>query len=328
MRNDRIIPGTILVMIGTIFLLHNFHVIHFHWGNLFHLWPIFLVIAGVNLVFANNKSAWATILKVSVVVAGFALLIFGNYGDRYRWWPHYTYHYDSNDDNNDDDDDDSKSGLVKVEGSSVFSEPFNVNARIAKLNIDGGATTYIINDTTNQLFSASTTEFYGKYQYNHQQTDSVATIDFKLKNNKGEFHWSDDDSKETKSNEANIKLNINPIWDIKVETGASKVDFDLTKYKLRSLTFKGGAASFTAKIGQPLTATHIEVSTGVSGVEINIPQNAACRIQTDTGLSSTSFDGFTKKDNGNYETAGFDAAKNKLYIHITGGVSDFKVHKY
>src|SRR5258708_36829809 len=119
MRNDKLIPGMILVMIGAIFLLNNFGYIHFHWFNLFHLWPIFLVIAGVNLVFANNRSAWATILKISVVVAGFALLIFGNFGHRYGWcWPRYSYHY--NNDNNDDsgyntNDNGTKNGMVKVE---------------------------------------------------------------------------------------------------------------------------------------------------------------------------------------------------------------------
>src|SRR5471030_1377661 len=107
MRNDKLIPGMILVMIGVIFLLHNFGMINFHWSNLFHLWPIFLVIGGVNLVFANNRSPWATILKISVVVAGFALLVFGNFNDRYRWWPRYSYHYNKDDDNDNDSSDDN-----------------------------------------------------------------------------------------------------------------------------------------------------------------------------------------------------------------------------
>ncbi|MGZ3926469.1 MAG: LiaF transmembrane domain-containing protein, partial [Mucilaginibacter sp.] len=103
MRNDKLIPGLILVMIGAIFLLNNFDVIDFHWSNLFHLWPIFLVIGGVNLVFAHNRSPWATILKISVVVAGFALLLFGNHSTRYRWWPHYTYNNNDNSSNDDGD---------------------------------------------------------------------------------------------------------------------------------------------------------------------------------------------------------------------------------
>jgi Domain of unknown function (DUF5668) len=333
MRNDKLIPGLILVMIGAIFLLNNFGYIDFHWGNLFHLWPIFLVIGGVNLVFANNKSPWATILKISVVVAGFALLIFGNFGNRYSWWPRYSYHYNNNDDNddnndsddnNDDNNDGNKGGIVKVEGSSVFSEPYNAKTRVVRLNVNGGGATYTLNDTTNQLFKANTKEFFGRYELNHHDEDSVYVMDFNMKDNKGDhFNWGGE-----KSNTADIKLNPAPEWEINVETGATKLDFDLSKFKLRSLVLKGGAASFTVKVGQPLATTNVEVSTGVSEVNIEIPQNAACRIQTDSGLSSTSFDGFTKKDDGHYETAGFDAAKNKIYVHMSGGISDFKVRRY
>src|ERR1700761_6740961 len=335
MRNDKLIPGMILVMIGAIFLLNNFGYINFHWSNIFHLWPIFLVIAGVNLVFANNKSAWATILKILVVVGGFALLIFGNFGDRYRWWwPHYTYNYhhrdndnddNGNDDSDDDDDDDNKGSITKVEGNSTFNEPYLASAKVARLNISGGGATYNLHDTTNQLFTANTKEFFGKYEYNHHQEDSVYVMDFSMKDNKnGHFNWGTGD----KSNVADLKLNLNPEWEINVETGASKIDFDLSKYKLRSLVLKGGAASFTARIGQPLATTNVQVSTGVSEVTVEIPQNAACRIETDSGLSSTNYDGFTKKDDDHFETAGFEAAKNKIYIHMTGGLSDFKVRRY
>jgi hypothetical protein len=336
MRNDKLIPGMILVMIGAIFLLNNFGYINFHWGNLFHLWPIFLVIAGVNLVFANNKSAWATILKIAVVVAGFALLIFGNFGNRNGWWwPRYTYHYnnDNNDDNgsdsSDDDGDDSdnsgKSGITRVEANSTFTEPYSATARVARLNISGGGATYNLHDTTNQLFTANTKEFFGKYQYNHHQDDSVYVMDFSMKDSKnGHFNWGSNN----KSNTADLRLNVNPEWEINVETGASKIDFDLSKYKLRSLELKGGAASFSVRVGQPLASTNLNISTGVSEVTIEVPQNAACRIETDSGLSSNSFEGFNKKDDGHYETAGFDAAKNKIYIHMSGGISDFKVRKY
>src|ERR1700755_2968458 len=105
MRNDRIIPGLILVMLGALFLLHNYGLIHFHWTNFVYLWPIFIIIGGVNLIFAHNRSPWATALKIGVVVLGFGLLVFGNFEGRHHWWPAEVFSYHS--DNNDDDDDDS-----------------------------------------------------------------------------------------------------------------------------------------------------------------------------------------------------------------------------
>src|ERR1700761_3690724 len=120
MRNDKLIPGLVLVLIGAAFLLNNFGYLHFHWYNIFHLWPIFLVIGGVNLVFAHNKSPLATGIKIGVVVLGLGLLLFGNFGDRYNFWPgsHFSYNNDKDDDDNfsmnDDDDDNDKSDSSKT----------------------------------------------------------------------------------------------------------------------------------------------------------------------------------------------------------------------
>ncbi|WP_183556548.1 LiaI-LiaF-like domain-containing protein [Mucilaginibacter sp. SP1R1] len=330
MKNDKLVPGAILVCIGAIFLLNNFGYIDFHWMNLLHLWPIFLIMGGVNLVFAGNRSAWATVLKLGVVVLGFGLLMFGHFGDRFNFWPGaYNFHYndDNNNDNDSDDDSDSTAtnqGVVKIEGSSIFNKEYTPDAKLARLDISGGGTTYNLSDTTSQLFKAETKEFYGKYEFNSSKEDSVYVLSLKMKNNKG-WHF---DANDNKSNLANIKLNSNPVWDINVETGATKLDFDLTKFKIKSLTLKGGAASFNVKLGNPVVNTNVEVSTGVSEVNISVPKEAACSIHTSSGLSSNEFGGFDKKDNSRYETPGFDAAKNKIYINMTGGVSDFKVNRY
>jgi hypothetical protein len=331
MRNDKLIPGMILVMIGAIFLLHNFGAIHFHWSNLFHLWPIFLVIGGVNLVFANNKSAWATILKISVVIAGFALLVFGNFNDRYRWWPRYSYHYDNNDNDNnndmddddDDDNNDNRSGLTKVGGTSSFNEPYTAAVQVARLNISGGATNYNLSDTTNQLFSATTREAFGRYELNHHQDDSVYVVDFNMKDKHG-FNWGGHND----SNRVDMKLNSNPEWEVVVNAGATEVNFDFSKFKIRSVKLNGGAGSFNLKVGQPLAETNITASTGAADVNVSIPQNAACQITTSSAFSSDDFPGFNKTGDNHYETAGFSAAKNKIYIHLSGGFSGFEVKKY
>ena len=325
MRNDKLIPGLVLVMIGAAFLLHNFHILNFHWYNIIHLWPIFLVIGGVNLVFAHNKSPWAIILKVAVVVAGFGLLFFANFDDDSRgFWQgfRYNYHDDHNSTNNSDDDGDMSDSTSAGSGKSEsFNEPFVANSRYAKLNVSGGGTTYTLSDTTNQLFSADTKSSFGGYDFTHHQEDSTYVLDFRMKNHNG-FHFDSDKAATT------IRLNLNPIWEINVEAGATKLDFNLSKFKVKKLKIDGGAASFNIKLGQPLAETNVDISTGVSGVDIDIPQNAACRVTTDSGLSDNHFEGFVKKDDGTYESAGFDAAKNKMRIHISGGLSGFKVRRY
>jgi len=332
MKSEKIVPGLILVLLGTVFLLDNYHVIDFRWGNIWHLWPIFLIMGGVNLVFANNKAAWATALKIGVVILGFGLLIFGHFENRWFSPLNGNWHFNDKgwykDDGDDDDDDDDSSssdstGIVKVEGSSTYTEPYVATATVAKLNISGGGTEYILKDTTNQLFTATTRERYNRYIYTHTMEGTVPVLNLHMKDKKGHIQWDTD-----KGNSATIKLNTNPLWDINVKAGATELDFDLAAFKIRNLIINGGAASFHVKLGQPVAETNVEVSTGVSEVELKVPANAACRITSDSGLSSTEFTGFDKKGDNTYETQGFSAAANKIVIHLKGGISDFKVVKY
>lgn len=322
MRHDKIVPGAILITLGVIFLLSSFGIIHIHLWNILHLWPIFLLIAGINLIFAHNHSAWAAILKVGVVILGVCLLFFGNFNNRFIFWPHYSYHYNDNGRDDDDDDDDNGKGITKIEGSSTFNAPYSADARIAKLNVSGGGAEYTLSDTTSQLFEAVTKEYGSSYEFSHHSEDSVYVLDFNMKSNHN-FHFG-----HNKANSATFKLNTKPVWDIDITAGAAELNFDLTRFKVRNLKIGGGAASFDIKIGQPLDVTSLEISTGMAGVNIAIPQNAACKIDSNSGFSSNTFTGFNKNDDGDYETPGFNNAAKKILIHINGGMSSFKVSRY
>jgi len=167
-------------------------------------------------------------------------------------------------------------------------------------------------------------EFSNRFEYVKSMDGTTPVIDFRMKNKKGNhFEWDSD-----QTNTANLKLNTAPEWEINLKTGASETDFDLSSFKVRTLVINGGAASYKVRMGMPLTATNIEVSTGVSEVHIHIPKDAACQITTQSGLSSNDFDDFEKKDDNRYETPGFAAATKKMFIRLKGGVSDFNVDRY
>jgi hypothetical protein len=321
MKSNKLIPGTILILIGVMFLLRNYGLLNFHFWNLFYLWPIVIVVIGINLIFANNRSTWATLIKLGVIVLGFGLLLFGNFSKRDPFDGNYTFRF------NDDDDDNYSEGrrITKIEGASVFTENYTDSVKVAELNISGGATTYKLNDTTNQLFNANTQEYFGNYQLTTDKNDSLYVLNFKMRDNKRRFDFDDDHKK---ANLATFKLNVNPEWNINVATGATDLDFDLSKFKVRSLDLAGGAGAFKLKFGQPLSTTNVDISTGASDVDINIPNNAACRITRSSAFSSSDFEGFNKVGDNAYETPGFANATNKIYIKIKGGMSSFSVKRY
>jgi hypothetical protein len=176
MRSDRLIPGTVLVIIGILFLLDNFGVIDFSWWSLMALWPIFLIMAGVNLLFAHNKGNGATIAKIAVLLVGMGILVYGGLSHRSIGWRGWTYHFNrdnNNDSNNDDNNNDwdssdttgggNRDSIIKVDGNSVYRESYKPGTQTAQLNISGGAATYSLNGITNDLFEAATKEYGNRY---------------------------------------------------------------------------------------------------------------------------------------------------------------------
>jgi hypothetical protein len=45
-------------------------------------------------------------------------------------------------------------------------------------------------------------------------------------------------------------------------------------------------------------------------------------------LASKDFKGFIKKDDGSYETPNYQTSKNKVFIFLDGGLSNFEVDTY
>ncbi|QJD97475.1 hypothetical protein HH214_17140 [Mucilaginibacter robiniae] len=322
MKNDRIYSGIILVAIGAAFLLNNFGYINFHWSNLIHLWPVFLIIGGVNLLLANYHTVWASVIRVLVLVCGLGVILFGNFHYRFFNFPVYSYHFHSDDDDDNDDDSDRENVSANL-SNNTYRQPYSNVVKLARLNITGGATSYTLSDTTADLFKASTREYNNAYNLEAHQDDSVQVLDFNMNKHHNGFTWDSNHS-----NSANIKLNSEPEWEIDVRGGAAKLNFDLTKFKIRTVRLNGGAASYTVKLANNLPVTNVNVSAGVSEIEINVPKSAACDIVTASGLSSTNFVGFNKVGDNHYATAGFSNNQNRIYINLHGGVSEFRVNRY
>jgi len=312
MKTEKIVWGMILIFTGSIFLLDNFNMIDFYWGSVWRFWPVIFILIGANMLlsrFGNKKAVPAIVAGITLV----SLALIGYQGTRpnnNRGWVNFKH------DKNDKWEDSSEAA------SSNFIEPYG-GSKKAELNINGGATSFRLIDSTTNLFEADVKRQFAKYTLTKSISDSVEVLNFRIRS--GKQKWNLD---EMESNQTNLRLNLTPVWDIKVEMGAGETIFDLTPYKVSSLKFEGGAASFEAKIGSLEPLTNVTVATGVANVEIEVPTESGCRIVVDSGLSSKDFIGFIKQSDGTYETSNYNTAANKINISLKGGLSSFEVRKY
>ena len=158
MRTEKIVWGLILIFTGSVFLLQNFNIIEFHWAAVWRFWPVIFILIGANMLLSRfgNKST-APYLIGGVTVTMLALIAYQGSQPRadrsFGWFKYENDHRDRRDD-------------VESSGvSSTFTETYDGSKR-ASLNIQGGATSYRLNDTTSNLFEADVNQHFGRYTLN------------------------------------------------------------------------------------------------------------------------------------------------------------------
>lgn len=307
MRTGKVVWGIVLVAIGTIIMLNNFGVIHFYWSAIWHYWPAILILIGLNMLFSRSNSSAGTIIPIAGTCIVLLLLIYAG----------VNYDHSGNTRSYDRAERMQDGRELKM---YAFREDFTAGTQNAELNIEGGASSYSIIDSTSRLFEAKVKDVPGVYSMNRVARNGTEVLNFGMKGRSRE--WDMDD------NSVQMFLNTVPVWDVNVKIGAGSVDLDLSKFRIQKLSFEGGAASCKAKLGMPQGTTDVIVKIGASSVEILIPESAACKIKVNSGLSSKDFPGFTEQPDGTYTTSNFNSSAKRIMINLKGGLSSFEVRRY
>ncbi len=320
MKLDRILWGIVLLFVGLVLLLENFNVIEFYWRNVWGFWPIFLVIAGVNILFNKNKSQVGNLISIGIVVITLGFLFYrGQQPPEHRGWFGHNFEKDIDI----DIDGDSEDFDTVLSERLTFAEPFHADsAKKVVLDISGGGTSFKLDGPTDSLIDAVVERSRGAFTLKKEYIDSVQRLTFSMEEKNSKWNINDGGS------DVNFKLNTQPEWEVNMNMGAGEVNFDFSAYKVRKFKFEGGAAALDIRLGDILPIADVIVKTGVADVKLKIPMAAGCRIKSSTGLSAKDFTGFTKMSNGTYETPNYATSTKKIFINLDGGLSNFEVSRY
>ncbi len=302
MKRDKIIWGLIFVFIGAILLLENFNVIEFQWMAIWKFWPLALILIGANMLLIKSAGRNANIITVILTVGALAFIGWKGVVSEPQGIDDWIL----------------RSGPVKGNlKKNVYSEEYK-GLRYASLKISGGGTVYKLKDTTADLFKAIVSGALNNYGLKRGASDSSEYLTFKMAGN-----GTTEDGK--LANNVILSINKQPIWDMDIESGASKAHFDLSQFKIRSLRFEGGASSMDLKMGRAFETSKINIETGASKIVLHFPRGEACRIKMSAGLTSTSMPGFKAVGEDTYETENYASAQNKYEVQFEGALSSFKV---
>jgi hypothetical protein len=307
MKYSNIFWGIVLITIGTLFALKNFDVIYFSWHSFFRLWPFLLVFWGLSVI--PIKGLYKFIL--TVVFVGLAIFIL--FQD-----PHHHY---SGFDISWDDEKEYVEEAEEVEVDDQYADRvYDGSAEFAELNMTAGAGEFEIKNTTSYLFKFKSEGNTGTYLINTQQVDGVEIIDVK--------HDKPFIKSPKIKNEVWLELHPDPIWDINIDVGAASMELDLRSFKVKEITLDGGASEIELKLGNNIKRTDVKINAGAASIEIKIPKECACEVETTTVLSSRDFDGFNKIRKGLYQTNNFSDSSNQIFINIDAAVSSVEIIRY
>ncbi len=310
MKAGKIFWGIILVYLGILVLLNNFDIIDFSWRVFWKFWPVLLIIWGINILISKENTRKGAILIGLVTCLGLGLLTYFGIREKSNR-PEYIWEEGQNE----------NYGSDYTQDDRIFREDYSPNIKTGQITISGGAGEFEVKSSTEKLMEAHVSQGNINYVLKRTDTDSSVNLNFHAKHDKG--------IKLPKGNhETKIFLNNNPVWDVDVKVGAAEVNLDLSPFKIKNLTFSGGATDVEIKLGSLYNYQNVVVETGVSSVEIEVPKSVGCKIVNQSGLSSKTFQDFTEKGSGIYETNNYATAGKKIDILLKTGISDLKVKTY
>ncbi len=306
MKSGRIFWGALFIIIGVLGVLHNFFGISICWGTLWKLWPLLLVFLGISVFLKDTKMKWAVVAAIGLLAG---IVLFSSVQHGCESVGHLVH--------NNFNDNDTSTTI-----SQTLIESWSDAAPYASLHFEGGAGRFTIEDTTSDYVNVEVHSSISSYTLLRERVGD--TDQFRVSMGDGSIHWEGGTAK----NRVSMRLNPTPIWDVRIEAGAAKLDFNLRPYRVRSLTLEAGAADIDVRLGDLCDTSDVRVETGASSVTLRIPSSTACELRTESALSSKNFEGFNKIESGLYRTSNFNDAKKRMTIRIESGLSKLTVERY
>jgi hypothetical protein len=297
MKASRLFWGVFFVVFGLFLLLDKLDVYTIEWGFIWKMWPVLLILWGISIIAGGQRSRW---VAAAVFGMGFGLVLVGIF--TFGWV-------------------DVLAGNGEVRYQEL-SEPFDPSITHASFVLQSGAGAFTLKETTEQLVEASVGSTFGDYYMRRDQRHYRERVYLSL--DEHGIRWRPGKTE----HRAALRLNPKPVWDLDIETGAAKVDFDLSPFEVEQLTIEAGAADVRIRLGERGAETRMTIDAGASSVRIWVPESAGCEVRMDTGLTSKHLSNFERINSGMYRTPNFASADRRIMISVDAGLSSITVNRY
>jgi hypothetical protein len=300
-----VVAPLVLIFIGVVFLLQNTGYLPPNvWVNLWRLWPLLLVLAGIELLLAN-RLPWLILacLAVVVLVVG-AVAVNAN-----------------------------MARPVTATTATQLDTDLGPASEVAA-TVRFGAGQLVVGPLTQPRGTQVASMSYTGPPELAPQANYVAVpgglgrLDYQVSGRPGPGFIP---FVGNRTGSPRMELNLSPevpITSLNVQTGAAEAHLDLSSLRVSSVEMSVGAATASARLPEKAGLTTMHVSGGASTITLEIPQGVAARIQHQGGLSTLNVDQnrFPLVGEGLYRSSDYDTAPNKVDITLETGVTTIQVN--
>jgi hypothetical protein len=297
MNTGKIFWGVFFIVAGALLLIDRLGLLLIDFSTAWRFWPLVLILWGASLLVPSPKARWFAAgfgaVALAILVVAFVHMI---------WEPDFA-------------------GWDSEVTRQEFVEKFEGPVDRAVLRLDAGVGSFIIEDTTDHLFTATARSSFGEFDIRRESRNGEETISMEMIGGRrlriGRIQ-----------NYVRMRLSPEPVWEIDIDAGAAKIQLDVSPLKVRTVLVNSGASSITVRMGSRLDHSKVMVDAGASSIRLEVPEEVGCSLFVDAPLSSKSISGFTKTGEGLYETEDYRTAERRIEVTIDAGVSSLRVTRY
>jgi hypothetical protein len=303
-RRGGVVGPLILIFIGCVFLLQNTGYLPPNfWLNLWRLWPVILVLAGMELLLANRIPRFALTGLAAVILVGGAVAM--------------------------------NSGLGSPQTSAVVSRADQKElggARQAAVTVRFDAGQLVVGPIERPSAEQLSTMAYTG------PADQVPQARYAVSGDTGRLDYAPSERSGPsftpfsggQPNTPRMELYLNPlvpITSLSLKAGATDARLDLSSLRVSDIDMSVGAAATWVRVPEAAGRTTARISGGASTITLEVPQGVAAQIRVRGGLSSVKVDEsrFPQVGDHFYRSANFETAQNRIDLNFETGVTSIQV---
>ena len=307
-HQSSILAGIVLIALGSLLLLTTTGVASYGiWIELALYWPVLLVLAGAEIIFAQRP----LLVRTGVIV----LTLGGVVAAAFLSMPNYD-------------------PVEPLRAS--YEEPLEGTGRLSLSMEFMGGNVEMSSNPSGTLSSDSVlaADFRSRPARVFRETSGEVTRVILMSSGPFLRHSSDDGQTRHESRVsfpvglADWGLTLPPEVevDLEVAAGAADLELDLRDLNVRRLDIEAGISDIRVQLPNNAGQTHVDIAAGVTNIEIIVPHDVAARLDVAAPIGSVWVDPSRFVHTGDvYQSPHYSGARNRVNIDVEGFAADVTV---